>query len=193
MSYISVKKERCTMGKYKIQLDNNHMLSILGNDLDLPYRHQGYLNLIVPYDEYIQFTKMMVHNSLHVLSLTLDTYKNALRALDDSLLLRLFYLDVSCAQANELSLSIRKGVDSTIITHLFDVATKEFVLTDISKCIGEFNREEIQKATKSLLKDLGSIELSNVSEHNSQLLNYALYTRLLSYQQKPIRVNVVSS
>lgn len=179
---------------YNVSIKDSQMLSIFsGADLELPYRFQPYLKLVVSYDEYKKFCNTLASLSLSVLTFNISMYKRAIQESNEKLLLRLFYMDMSKAIMNELSLSAYHRVDGTTFGVAFETGNEESISLENmeSELLSQFSKEEIDKGLKSLGEDSrGRLNLKALSKHNLSLLYQALMLRCLSYRENPIKYNI---
>lgn len=170
------------------------MLSIFsGAGVELPIRYQPYIKLLISFKEYRQFCESLVRIDLPVLSLELELYRKALVAESDTLLVRLFYLDLSCAILHELELAANRGVDGTSFGVVFDYDSTTSI--DINAVehdiISQFTQQEIDEGLKSVSRDLNiSIKPQLLSKHNSQMFKLIIALRCLSLRKNPLKYNI---
>ena len=161
------------MTYYNKVLDKDNLLSIVAKPLGGfkdNYLDSQPLNLIVPFDEYIDLVEYLIENDLDVLRTDIEVYKKLLSSKDgrkNPLLYKYFYYDIALSGLAELEKSYLKGKLSTRILADFgdDVSpNKTCMLNGVLDLIATwFSKQEINLLQTQLSK-VTNLNFNNITE-----------------------------
>lgn len=168
--------------KQAVVASSDNMLSLfVGADIIHPFRFEPYLQIVIPFDEYIEFVERMVQQNLDILSFPIQRYRTLLETRDTQKLRKYYLYDMSAAVANEVVLGNAYRREGTVITHLLTGVDDEISIYDVPDVLNKIDKEYREKAEsflrRSITRKLDDTELTG---HNNLLWQYAIYLRTLA-------------
>ena len=165
-----------------IILDKEHMLSVLNCSLELPYRFQRNVRIVIPYTEFSEFVRKSVRAKTNFLSMPLELYEKAVSR--DDLMLRLFYLEISKTVITEINLASRRLKSCTEIVHSFP---EDCLSVELNKMCNDVSQKALTLAIDEVKRE---VLTQSISKRSTVLLNYAIVIRALSKLKLPELINI---
>lgn len=175
---------------YQIILDKSHLLSIFAGQKQLqPFRCQPFLEIQVPFNQYVEFCRDMVVSEYRWLNETVGAYKRALREYDSGnpqRLYRYYYLDMSKAALNELVIALANDKEATIIFHAVDDCDTTISLTNVRDGFEMVTADSVQKVYPEISgRVLNYVNPRSMSKHNRSVFEYIILLQALSCIDEP--------
>lgn len=174
--------------------DADHLLTIFaGEDISLPWRYQPYFRIRIPFDEYVKFVRLMLDTQIRPFVFDEQVYRRQLKNYEKGEtmgMLKLYYVDVSQAILNEFNISVRRRADATIISTLFPECENVFELSNINEMFKNIDATVVQQVYAQVHSEL-KCRFTMLSQHNENMLKYAIGLRALAMSQAPVKLNIV--